>query len=167
MATPRPVSASPKRPAIVTWLAVVVFLFAGLNVFAAINGLLRWQLLQSLDITLPPWALLLPRAVWAAAWLVLGWGLLRLKRWARLGVPLALLFYQLTFMVQQLVFARQEYLRGRLPFALMLALVSTALVTWILTRPRMREAFNRDTMTPDFHPGDLPEPPDNQGDYSL
>jgi hypothetical protein len=146
----------------------VVFLLAGLNLFAALNGLLRWQFLETLDITLPPWALLLPRIVWAAALLVTGWCLLRLKPWARIAAPAAVLFYQLTFIIQQMAFARQTYTRGRLPFALILAVLSALLVTWIVTRPRMHAAFNHDTIhPPHFDPGELPELPDEQGDYSL
>jgi hypothetical protein len=130
-----------RRPVVVTWLAVAVLLLAGANGLAAVGGAARWPLLTSLDMTLPPWVLVAPAAVWGAIWLVTAWGLWRLRAWARWALMLAFPLYEIVVIGQQTVFARGGYERGRLPFAAGMAVLLTGAVVFILTRRRVREAF--------------------------
>lgn len=129
------------RPAVVTWLAGAVLLLAGANGLAAAGGVTRWPLLASLEMALPPWALVAPAAVWGAAWLIVAWGLWRLRPWAWRAALLAFPLYELIVIGQQTAFARGAYERGRLPFSAGLALLLTGIVAFVLTRRRVREAF--------------------------
>jgi hypothetical protein len=130
-----------RRPAFVTWLAVAVLLLAGANGLAAVGGAVRWPLLTSLELTLPPWALVAPAAVWGAIWLIIAFGLWRLRAWARWALMLAFPLYEIIVIGQQTVFARGGYERGRLPFAAGLAVLLTGAVVFLMTRRRVREAF--------------------------
>lgn len=130
-----------KRPRAVTWLAVLVFIVGVANLLGAYGLATRWSVLANLELTLPPWALLIPAIVWGIGWLVLATGLWRLLPWARWATLIAFPLYEVMLIGRQVVFARDVYARGRLPFAAGLAVAVTAVVIFVLTRPRVRQAF--------------------------
>mgnify|MGYP000452872467 CR=1 FL=1 len=75
--------------------------------------------------------------------LFMAWGLWRMLSWARRGIFVALPVYLLLVLGQQAIFVRGDYERGRLPFLAGLSVFSTALVAFILSRRRIRQAFER------------------------
>ncbi|HOA23478.1 MAG TPA: hypothetical protein PK801_08195 [Aggregatilineales bacterium] len=132
---------SRKRPRVVTWLAVLVLIVGVANLLGAYGLASRWRVLTSLEMTLPPWGLLIPALVWGVGWLVLAWGLWRLRPWAWWGTLIAFPLYELMLIGRQVFFVRAAYARGRLPFAAGLAVAVTALVIFVLTRRGVRQAF--------------------------
>lgn len=131
----------PKRPLLVTLLAVVVFSLSAASFASLIAGLVRWQTFVNLDMSLPLWLLTAPGAVWGLVWLAFAWGLWRLLSWARRGTIICWVAYQVMVIGQQVLFAQGDYERNRLPFAIGAAILLTALLITSLTHPRVREAF--------------------------
>lgn len=131
-----------KRPRLVTWLALLVLLLGVANLIGAYGLLLRWQALTLVELSLPLWALLAPAAVWGVIWPVLALGLWGLRPWARLGVMFGFPLYELILVGRQVVFAQGAYSRGALPLKAALALALTAIIIVVLTRPRIRRAFD-------------------------
>lgn len=132
-----------QRPRIVTWLALLVLLIGVANLLGAYGLLGRWRVLIGAELSLSPWGLLIPAAVWGVGWGVLAWGLWTLRPWARRATLLAFPLYELMLIGRRLVFAQSVYARGRLPCAAGLGLLATVLVITVLTRPRVRRAFDQ------------------------
>jgi hypothetical protein len=118
-----------------------VFLLAGISIGTVAVGATRRALVEPLELSLPDWLPLALAAAWGLIWLVVGWGLWRLKPWARISVLILFPVYQLTTTGQQVLYAEEAYARGRLPFAVGWAMLLTLLFTLVLTRPRIRQAF--------------------------
>jgi hypothetical protein len=143
-----------KRPSLVTWLGIGVLLLSAANFLTAISTLMRREILEGLTLSIPFSMLVGLHVVWGILWLIIVWGWWRLKAWARLALPLAFLLYEVTIIGQQMIFARQAYARGRLPFALATAALGIAIIIWIVTRPRVRQIFDSvETRTTHFAPG--------------
>ncbi len=130
-----------KHPAVVTWLALTVFVLAAANLIGLYGGLAQRPMLRSLDLSLPPGAIIATRGIWGVAWLALGWGLWRLCPLARRAAIAAFPLYELTLIGQQALFAQGAYERGRLPFAIGVAVLATGTAVFVLTHPRVRRAF--------------------------
>lgn len=130
-----------KHPAAVTWLALAVFVLAAVNLIGVYGGLMQQPMLRGLDLSLPPEAIIVARGIWGMAWLALGWGLWRLCPLARRAVIAAFPLYELTWIGQQALFAQGAYERGRLPFAIGVAVLATGTAMLILTHPHVRRAF--------------------------
>src|SRR5687767_607705 len=112
-----------KRPSLVTWLGLAVFLLSGANLFAAASTIMRREVIDTLNLSVPLPVLAGFHLVWGMIWLIVTWGWWRMKPWARLSLPFAFLIYEITIITQQLIFARQAYARSRLPFAAATALI--------------------------------------------
>jgi hypothetical protein len=136
-------SPSRKRPGVVTTLALAVLLLAVINLAGVFVAVRRWPVYEVLDLSLPLWVLTVFRAVWGLAWLTGAWGLWRMASWARRGMVVALPLYLLLVLGQQAVFVRGDYERGQLSFLAGISILSAALVAFILTRKRIRQAFER------------------------
>ena len=136
-------TASRRRPGAVTTLALAVLLLAVINLVGAYTALRRWPMYEALGLSLPLWALTAFRALWGAAWLATAWGLWRVAAWARKGLFFALPLYLLLVLGQRAIFVRGDYERGQLSFLTGISALSVALVAFILTRKRIRQAFER------------------------
>jgi hypothetical protein len=134
-------TASRRRPGAVTTLALAVLLLAVINLVGAYTALRRWPMYEALGLSLPLWALTAFRVFWGAAWLATAWGLWRVAAWARKGLFFALPLYLLLVLGQRAIFVRGDYERGQLPFLAGISALSVALVAFILTRKRIRQAF--------------------------
>lgn len=130
-----------KRPALVTWLALVVFSLAVANLGSVYAGLARRWVFAALDLDLPVWLLMIHGGLWGMIWLVVAWALWRLLSWSRYLTIVLFVMYALTTIGQQVVFTRGAYERGRLPFVFITAALFISLVAIVLTRPRIRRAF--------------------------
>ncbi len=132
-----------KRPAAVTWIALLVFLLAGANLAAAGRIIARWSVYASLGLEVPIWVPLVLSAGWGGTWLIVSGELWRLKRWARRAALVLFPLYELTMIGQPLLYAQGAYTRGRLPLIVAAAIALSALVLFILTRPHVRRAFEQ------------------------
>jgi hypothetical protein len=130
-----------KRPLFVTLLAVVVFSLSAANLASLVVGLARWQTLDDLGLSLPLWLIMVSGGAWGLIWLAIAWGLWKLLPWARWTTIVCLIVYQVMVIGQQGLFAQGDYERSRLPFAMGISILSTALVIIGLTRPGVRQAF--------------------------
>lgn len=140
-ATLRPDAPARKRPASVTWLALLVFLLAGRNLAGAAVTLARWSLYASLNLSIPLWASLGLGIVWGLSWLATGAGLWRLQPWSRWATLILFPVYQLSQIGLPALFAQEAYTRHRLPIMATAAVALYALAILILMRPRIRQAF--------------------------
>lgn len=141
-----------KRPILVTLLAGYVFLLAGSNAAAVYAGLLRINVLQALNTSIPLWVVILARAVWAFIWLVALAALWYRRPWGRTLTTIAYPTYQVMLLVQWALFIDGGYERGRLAFGISYAVWSTALVLYILSRSKIRAYFHaaKHMLSPDF-----------------
>jgi hypothetical protein len=114
-----------------------------INLVGVIAALRRWPMYAALDLSLPLWVLTAFRAVWGVTWLATAWGLWRVAAWARKGLFFTLPLYLLLVLGQQAIFVRGDYERGHLPFLAGISALSVVLVAFILTRKRIRQAFER------------------------
>jgi hypothetical protein len=132
----------PERPFGVTLLALAVFVLATANLWRVLYTIQHRELLVSLNLPFPLAVYVALGGIWGMAWLVMAWGLWRLKEWARRGTLILMPVYQSATLAWVAVFARSDYQRGRWPFAVGAAVLVVALVLWILTMPRVRRAFD-------------------------
>lgn len=121
-----------------------MFCLAGVNGGRAAVTLAGWDLWSSFDLPFPLGLRVAFSAVWASALGVTAWGLWVRRRWARrLGLVLFPL-YQLYEVGWRLAFVRSDYQRGRLPFVLVVAVGTSLIVLWILTRRNVVHVFEMD-----------------------
>lgn len=142
-ATLQPDALARKRPASVTWLALLVFLLAGANLAEAAVIMARWSLYASLNLSVSLWASLGLGILWGISWLVTGAGLWGLQPWSRWTTLILFPAYQLSQISLPALFAQEAYTRHRLPIMATAATVLYALVILILMRPRIRQTFDR------------------------
>jgi hypothetical protein len=139
-------SVKPDRPFGVTLLALVVFVLAVVNLWRVPYTIQHRDLLVSLDLPFPLAVHAALGGVWGTAWLVMAWGLWRLKDWAQRITPILMVIYQAFSMTWLAVFSQTDYDRGRWPFTVAAAGLMIALTLWIMTRPRVRRAFDVEEM---------------------
>lgn len=130
-----------RRPAAVTWLAVAVFLLSVANLGSVYTGVTRGSVVSSLNLALPLWMSMSLGGLWGIIWLVLCLGLWQLRPWARRVMLVVFPLYEVVVIGRQALFARGAYERGRLSFAMGMAIILTLLIIWALNRPRIRCAF--------------------------
>ncbi len=131
----------PRRPFIVTVLALAVLILSAVKLAGVYAGLTRWSTLASLSLSIPLPILMALDGVWGIFWLGVAFGLWRCAGWARRATLVAFPLYTLATIVQQAIFARGTYERGRLLFVTGALILLSALVMFVLTRPRIRHAF--------------------------
>ena len=139
------------RPFLVTLLAFVVLLLAILNVGKAAVAAGRWAVLNTLDLTMPPWLLVITGAVWGAIWLVEAWGLWRLWPPARPAAITLFIVYPIHMLAEQALFVQGPYERGLLPILAIGSALAAALVAFILTRPAVLNRFENPVEEPESH----------------
>jgi len=132
-----------KRPISVTWLAAGAFCISVGNLIGVYGGLIRRSLYQMLDLTVSPGLLAGMHGVWGGIWMAVAWGLWRLKPWARPALLIVSPVYAVCQLGQQTFLAQADYFRGRLPFTAGLAAVLLGGIFYVMTRSRVREAFER------------------------
>ncbi|MBN1429598.1 MAG: hypothetical protein JXB07_14605 [Anaerolineae bacterium] len=130
-----------KRPPFVTLLAALVFILSVAGFAGLLVGLARRPVLSNLDLVVPLWLLLAFSGIWGIIWLGIAWGLWRLSSWTRRAAIICFIIYQIVNIGQQGLLARGDYERSQLPFVIGVAVLLSALVTFGLTRPRIRQAF--------------------------
>ncbi|GAB4467736.1 MAG: hypothetical protein Kow00124_01030 [Anaerolineae bacterium] len=135
----------PSRPPVVTLLALVVLSLAVVSLGSVYVGLTRREVLMALPLSLPAAAIIALNGVMGAGGVLLAAGLWFLRPWARIGmltaVPLALLLR----LVLDGMFTRAAYERGGLWFEGAAAGAILVLIFFVLTRQRVRAAFNDQT----------------------
>ncbi len=142
--------ANPKRPFLVTLLAVVVLLLAVVNGGRAIETLLHWSTLSGLDLSIPLWLVAGSGILWGAAWLVEAVGLWRGWPPARVAGMILFVLYPIHMLGMQAAFARGAYERDQLSFTAITSALVAGLVALILTRPGIRRSF-------EHHPVEEPQ----------
>jgi hypothetical protein len=130
------------RPRTVTLLAGWVLCIAALNALGVISGIRRYTVLSKLPLSLPPAVPIISSAIWTAVFILLPFGLWRLKRWARSGTLAAMTLYLAQFWIERLVFGQTDYIRVTTWYYVGLDAV-ILLIVWIgLLRPKVRKAFS-------------------------
>jgi hypothetical protein len=128
------------RPAIVTWLSVIVLIYSAVQFVGAI----AWFTLPDISLTVPRGYLLVKNLVWGTSSLAAGAGLLSGQGWAlsftRWAATLASVFY---IGDAALLSSSQFALQSR-TFTIFLTLVSLIAVLLILSRPSVKDYFRRE-----------------------
>jgi hypothetical protein len=123
-------------------MALVELLLAAYHLLGAVSSAQRYTVLSTLPLSLPPAYLLASNAVWALVFGLLGWGLWRLREWARRGTLAAVSAYVALGWLERLVWARSDYARTSVPFFLALHAAWLLLVWVALLRRRVRQNFS-------------------------
>lgn len=132
------------RPVFVTYLAWVVLILGMVNLGRVYDGLTRHALYASLNLSLPLWLPVLSGGLWGLIWLAMAWGLWRCLPWAGRWMPVIFPIYELMVIGEQAIFARGSYERGRLLFAVGLAISLALIIALMFNRPRIRQVFVHD-----------------------
>lgn len=132
-----------RRPAAITFLAVLAGLVSISHLVKFGQVLMDWKVLVDLNPSAPPAYLAGDGLVWFAASAVLAWGIWTGRRWARPGGQIISGLYFLMFWIDKLWIANPERLLRRWPVYLLYSLVGLGLALWILNRPISREYFKK------------------------
>jgi hypothetical protein len=130
------------RPTSVTILALAVLCLSLFNLLGAVSGIQRYPFLSRLPLSLPLAYRIGSSAVWSITFGLMAFGLWRLKHWGRVGTLAAFSLFVAQAWLDRLLFSRSDYARTTLPFALLLTLISLAIVWGTLLRPKVRQSFN-------------------------
>ncbi|MBN2549594.1 MAG: hypothetical protein JXB15_10580 [Anaerolineales bacterium] len=126
----------PRRPLILTLLALGVLLIAGINLARLQQAVVRWQFLDDL-LPVSPLYLALGGLVWGLAGLTLAAGLWLRKTWAqRILLPMALA-YSLYYWLDRLVFRNAIDHQVGWPFSLGLNLLILAICAWVSMKAQL------------------------------
>jgi hypothetical protein len=129
------------RPFSVTLLALAVLCLAGFNLLGALTAIQRYTFLSDLPLSVPPAYRIASSGVWGLVFAALAVGLWRLKTWGRRGVLIAFTLFLAHGWVDRLIFARSEFARTSMPYALASDALSLALVWGVLLRRKVRRCF--------------------------
>jgi hypothetical protein len=138
-----------KRPLLVTLLAAVVFLLSAADFGRAVVALLRRPTLIALNLSIPLWLVAGSGAAWGIVWLAESWGLWALQPRARAAAIILFVLYPITMLGMQAIYAQGAYERDRLPFEAITSALLAGLVALILSRPGIRQSFDRPPKEPD------------------
>jgi hypothetical protein len=130
---------SRKRPLSVTFLALGVLTLAGFNLLRFIVSLQQWDFLDSL-LSVHPLYIATTGLVWAAAGLVLTWGLWFGRGWSVRGAQAGVLLYSLYYWLDRLLVASVSG-GYNWPFAVGVNIVLVGLVFWILSNRKAKAFF--------------------------
>ncbi|MCC7360741.1 MAG: hypothetical protein IT317_14765 [Anaerolineales bacterium] len=128
-----------RRPRRLTLLAWAFWAVAAFNLLGLVTGVQRYTVLRDLPLSVSPVYLLGSRALWAAAFALVGAALWRQLAWARPAVWAALALYLAQGWLDRLFLARAEAVRLAWPYHLVLQLIGLLLVAALLSgRPHRR-----------------------------
>jgi hypothetical protein len=130
------------RPASVTLLALAVLCLSAFNLLGVLGAIQSYTFLSTLPLSVSSAYLVAGRAVWGLTFAALAVGLWRLKAWGRAGMLVAFTLYVAHSWLDRLVFARSDFVRVTMPYALAWDVVSLALVWGILLRRKVRQRFS-------------------------
>jgi uncharacterized membrane protein (DUF2068 family) len=119
-----------------------VFCIAAFNALGLVSGVRRYTVLSSLPLSLPPVVPIASSAIWAAIFVMLAFGLWRLKHWSRWGTLAAVTLYLAQFWIERLAFGQSDYARMTLWFYVGLDAGIILFVWGGLLRPKVRQAFS-------------------------
>jgi hypothetical protein len=125
-------------------LIAITLVVVAIGVVRAIQAVRVWQsadLYAALGVSFPPMLDVSLSALWGVAFLATGWGLWRLRNWARRAVLFLLPAYAVFSVVWLAVYTRSDYDAGRLPFLALMSALGVWLILWTLTRRSIRITF--------------------------
>jgi hypothetical protein len=131
-----------KRPRSVTLLAVGVLILAGYFFLRAVLAASQWELLlEYFPASTIPGYLVMTGVLWGCAYLVLGWGLVRGRRWApRLFRILAAVF-AVYWSLDSLLLAADPAVRSAGLFRITVTILLLVVTFWALSRPAAKIYF--------------------------
>jgi hypothetical protein len=130
-----------RRPFVITLIALAVLSLAAYNAGRAIAAIRQYDLMHSLGLDAPQFALALTGIVWAIGFGAAAFGLYRLKPWARAWMLAAIVLYQANRWLLRLAFERSTGEPLTRPADATIALLSIVLVWAIALWPRVRRVF--------------------------
>jgi hypothetical protein len=138
-----------KRPRIITYLSILVFLFSSFYLLRFSQVLIQWDILVDLPLSISPHYLMINGLVWGLSGLVLGWGLWTGRSWARNFCFIYALIYAAFFWIDLIWVAEPIVLQTRWIFNLAVTLLALPCVYFCLNSNSSRNYFNRNPATID------------------
>ena len=121
-----------RRPRSTTVVCIILAGLALFNVSGAVGAYQRADFIRSLPLAVPAAYLLVSRAVWAAAWAGLAFGLWRRQGWARAGGLLGYGLWLAQTWIERLVLAQADYAAISLGWAALIDGLGLGLILWAL-----------------------------------
>jgi len=129
-----------RRPFSVTLLAVLVLMFAVVNLMRFFQTLRQWDFLASL-LPFSPTYLAASGFVWSVGGLILAWGLWRGKPWSVRYTLLSMILYIMYYWLDRIVFANHAARVINWPFILAVTVSLLVWTWWVLSRHKNLEFF--------------------------
>jgi hypothetical protein len=126
-----------KRPFGVTLFLWMVLCLSAWGLLRLIGALRWWEVLDQFNSRLSPQYLAITGAVWMAAGIVLLWGILAVKRWVYLAVPISIFIWLAEYWLERIFFQDP---RANLTFMIAIT-IATAAVTLLITFNRRTKEF--------------------------
>ena len=130
------------RPRSVTLLAWWVLLLGFYQALGALGAMQNYAFLSELPLSVPLPYLVGSRAAWAVVFVVLAFGVWRLRSWGRQGLLVAFPLFLAQAWLDRLAFGQGDFLRQTVLVTAGLHAASLILVGWVLLRRRGRESFS-------------------------
>jgi hypothetical protein len=138
-----------KRPWIITYLSILVFLFGFFHLLRFFQTLFQWAILDDLPLSISPLYLVITGVVWGLSGLVLGWSLWTGRSWAQNFCLIHSLVYAAYFWIDLIWIAEPSTIQTRWLFNLIITLLALPAVYFCLHSTPSRIFFNRNPATID------------------
>jgi hypothetical protein len=140
--TPDP-SEDQRRPRIITILSILIFLISFFYLVKFSQGLIQWEILASLPLTVSPLYLVVDGLVWTLSAGFLFWSLWSGKSWSRSWGIIISLVYTVVFWIDTIFLAEPGTTQSRWPINLLFSLTGLSAIFLILNLKQCRAYFNR------------------------
>jgi len=125
----------PFRVTLLLWMVLTLSVWGTVRFFAALRW---WKILTEFESSLSPLYLSVTGAGWGAAGIVLLFGLLSLKRWARPAVLISTALWLIEYWVERIIF---QDARSNLPFALTCSITVVGITLILIMLPDTKSFF--------------------------
>ena len=132
-----------KRPRVITYLSILAFLFSSFYWIRFSQGIIQWETLVELPLSVSPFYLVITGLIWGLSGLGLGWSLWTGRPWARNFCLIYTLIYAIYFWIDLIWVAETQTLQTRWLFNLIVTLLSLPAVYFSLNSLSSQEYFNR------------------------
>jgi hypothetical protein len=129
-----------RRPFGVTYVIVVVLIFASLNALRMITAIRNWDFLDKSSVVVPVIYFVITGAVWMGIGIILVLGLLTRQKWSPSMAQITLVLYMCYYWVDRLFIADRSAIVNRWQFALGSTIVLFCSMFWAVTRIKKQSA---------------------------
>mgnify|MGYP001056377079 CR=1 FL=1 len=133
------------RPVGVILVFSTLILFSFFQILKLSRVIIRWDILSSLSLSIPPLLQAGEGLVWALSGLLLAWSTWKRKTWAPAGIQIASLIFTLLSWIKLWLFATPDLLQNRWPVNLVLTVIGLGALLGTLNLRSTRSYFGINT----------------------